>query len=274
MSEENVEIVRRGFEAINRGDIEGAVSYADPDSELHSAIVGSAEGNVYRGHDGLRQWFAEVMESFEELRTELTEFRDLGDRVVAFGHIHARGRESGLELDAVTGWVVTVRNGKVLRAEGYLSYVEALEAAGLREWAMSEQNVELVRNLAALGGPLSLTPDQIDGAFREYLDEEFELRLPPDYPEGELVFRGRDGMNRVISMLRDTWREWRFEPERFLDAGDRVVVFARLVAEGEASGAPIELETTHVWTIHAGRAVSMDAYRDRSEALEAAGLSE
>ena len=73
-------------------------------------------------------------------------------------------------------------------------------------------------------------------------------------------------------MLGDTWGEWRQETERFLDAGDRVVVFLRIVAEGVASGAPIEFETTHVWTVRTGRATSMHAYRDRSEALEAAGL--
>ena len=62
--------------------------------------------------------------------------------------------------------------------------------------------------------------------------------------------------------------------ERFLDAGDQVVVFARIVGRGKASGAPFELETTPVWTIRAGRAMSVHAYRDRSQALEAAGLRE
>ena len=133
MSEENVEVVRRSVEAFTAGDVETMLAYADPDGELHSAIIGGAEGRVYRGHDGLRQWFADSMESFEELRTELTEFRDLGDRVVAFGHTHARGRESGLELDTETGWVFTVRKGKFVRAEGFLSRAEALEAAGLAE---------------------------------------------------------------------------------------------------------------------------------------------
>jgi hypothetical protein len=59
---------------------------------------------------------------------------------------------------------------------------------------------------------LDATPELIDQAFREYLDEHFELRLPPDYPEGEPVFRGRDGWDQLIAMLRDTWSEWRFEP--------------------------------------------------------------
>ena len=140
--------------------------------------------------------------------------------------------------------------------------------------AISQQNVDLIRNLYDLGDFLSITPDQVDDVFRDYLDAEFEVRLPPDYPEGEPVFRGREGTLRMIAMLRETWGEWNFAPERFLDAGDHVVVFARIEAEGGASGVPIELETTHVWTIRRGRAVSMHVYRDRSEALEAAGLSE
>jgi len=73
-------------------------------------------------------------------------------------------------------------------------------------------------------------------------------------------------------MLQAAWSEWRFEPERFLDVGDQVVVFARIVGKGGTSGAPIELDTTYVWTIHAGRATSCHAYRKRAEALEAAGL--
>src|SRR5436305_7673452 len=133
MSEENVEIVRRSLEANARGDIEEALTYIDPDGELHSAIIGGAEGRVYRGHDGFRRWYAETQAIFEELRTELTEFRDLGDRVVGLGHIHARGRESGVELDSATGWVFTLRNGKILKAEGFLSPDEALKAAGLEE---------------------------------------------------------------------------------------------------------------------------------------------
>jgi ketosteroid isomerase-like protein len=133
MSRETVKTVQRTMEAINRGNVEAAVSYTDSDGELHSAIIGGTEGNVYRGHDGLRRWYADVMETFEELSTEFTEYRDLGDRIVAFGHIHARGRGSGLEIDSPTGWVFTPRRGKVVRAEGFLDPAEALEAAGLRE---------------------------------------------------------------------------------------------------------------------------------------------
>jgi ketosteroid isomerase-like protein len=73
-------------------------------------------------------------------------------------------------------------------------------------------------------------------------------------------------------MLRDAWAEWRFEPERFIEAGDQVVVFLRVVAEGRASGVPIELPDAHVVTPRDDRLASTCVYRDRSEALEAAGL--
>jgi ketosteroid isomerase-like protein len=109
------------------------LSYAARDCELHSAIVGGAEGNIYRGHEGLRKWLMDSFESFEELRNEWSEFRDLGDRVLAFGYVRARARGSGMEIDSPMGWIFTVRRGRWVKAEGFLSRAEALEAVGLSE---------------------------------------------------------------------------------------------------------------------------------------------
>jgi ketosteroid isomerase-like protein len=133
MSQENVDVVRRALAAYEGGDVEEMLSYIDTKAELHSAIVGGAEGNVYRGHEGFRKWLADSSGSFEELRNAWSEFRDLGDRVLCLGHVKARGRGSGMELDSPIGFVFTVRRGKVVRAEGFLSRAEALEAAGLEE---------------------------------------------------------------------------------------------------------------------------------------------
>jgi hypothetical protein len=69
MSRENVELVRRALEAFPRGEMEEMLSFMDPECELHSAIVGGAEGNVYRGHEGLRRWYAD---SFEVWRSALS----------------------------------------------------------------------------------------------------------------------------------------------------------------------------------------------------------
>lgn len=133
MSQQNVETVRRMMAAYADGDIEGMLTFIDPSAELHSAIIGGAEGRVYRGHAGFRAWFAETQTAFDVLTTVLTDLRDLGDRVIGFGRIHAKGRESGLELDSYTGWVFTLRGGKIVRAQGYLDSAGALEAAGLSE---------------------------------------------------------------------------------------------------------------------------------------------
>lgn len=141
--------------------------------------------------------------------------------------------------------------------------------------AMSQENVQLVRDLYELMPNLrEADPEAWDRALRDYADPRFELQLPADYPEGRQVFEGREGIDAMVATLRSAWREFRFVPERFLDAKDRVVVFARLVAVGHESGVPIELETTHVWTVRDRRVTSMHAYRNRSEALEAVGLGE
>jgi ketosteroid isomerase-like protein len=142
---------------------------------------------------------------------------------------------------------------------------------------MSSQNVELVRRWHALSPDLrDVDPNDpaiFDVAFvHGRLDEEFELRLPGDYPEGESIFRGREGFRRLLVMMRDVWAEWRVEPERFFDAGDKVVVFTRVVARGSASGVRIELPGAYVWSIKEARLTSARVYLDRSEALEAVGL--
>jgi ketosteroid isomerase-like protein len=133
MPRENVEIVRELWEAVNRRDVESFITHLDPDFEFRSPIIGRAEGTVHRGHDGARGWIASSTESFEEISFEATDFRDLGDRVLALGLTRARGRGSGLELDSPTGWLCTVRDGKVVKIDGFLSRAEALKAAGLSE---------------------------------------------------------------------------------------------------------------------------------------------
>jgi ketosteroid isomerase-like protein len=144
---------------------------------------------------------------------------------------------------------------------------------------LSEETVELVRRYyAALPGLRAASPDDdpalLDRMLRDYLDEAVEIHMPPEYPEGEQVLRGREGAAKLVATLREAWAEWRFEPERLIDVGNRVVVLVRVVGEGGASGVPLELRTAHVWTVRNGRMTSAHLYRDRAEALEAAGLRE
>jgi ketosteroid isomerase-like protein len=146
---------------------------------------------------------------------------------------------------------------------------------------MSREDVERVRRVYEVDGPfwLPLGPDEeralLDRLFGgDLYDEQFEVLMPPDYPEGAQVYVGRSGMERLIAMLRDSWTAWRFEAERFVDAGDSVVVLVRVVAEGGHSGLAAVQETAHVWTVRDGRLTSIRIYRDRAQALDATGVSD
>ncbi len=230
---------------------------------------------VYRGRAAVRRFWKTWMADFAEFRLEVEELIDAGERVFAAIRPEARGRRSGIEVTGgMTFPVFTVRDGLIVHYQLFADREQALEAAGLSEQATSQENVEVVRSLYELGAvnPLRAPPDLLDRVFRDYADEGLEIRLPSDYPEGEPVFRGREGIAEMQAMLRDTWGAWRIEPDRFFDSGDHVVVYVRIIAEGGASGVPIELEGAHVWTVRGGRAKSMHAFRDRSQALGAAGM--
>ena len=132
MSQENVELVREGFARWNEGDYEFFLQSTAPDVELLSRF-GSLTGEPYRGHQGVREWLADIHQSFDRFDLWLDEARDLGDEVLALGGIHMRARGSGLDMNEPMGWVFEVRDGRVARMRFYASPADALEAVGLRE---------------------------------------------------------------------------------------------------------------------------------------------
>ncbi len=135
MSQENVDQAHRAADAYGRRDIDAILEELDPEVEWHSALstVLSGEATVYKGHDGVREWFRELDDAFDEIHVEYSEIRELGDRVVAIGRIRTRGRESGAETKSPLAAVSDLRNGKAVRVRTYLDPKEALEAAGLEE---------------------------------------------------------------------------------------------------------------------------------------------
>jgi ketosteroid isomerase-like protein len=106
-----------------------------------------------------------------------------------------------------------------------------------------------------------------DRLLRELVDERFELHMPATYPEGAQVFRGHEGLKRWVAKTREVWDEWRFEVERYLDAGDRVIALVHVVAEGGLSGVHLERDTAHIWSLADGKVIRCEVYLDRAEAL-------
>ena len=132
MSEENVEAFRRGMEAYNRRDIDAFLETFDPMAEIHPLTLAmfGQEATVYRGHEGIRQFVRDVDEVLPQIQVEILEIRDLGERIVASGRVHGRGRASGVEVESPIGWVIEFKEGRVIRMRDYLDPKEALEAAG------------------------------------------------------------------------------------------------------------------------------------------------
>jgi ketosteroid isomerase-like protein len=134
--------------------------------------------------------------------------------------------------------------------------------------------VELVQRSYRMLDDLRRAPDgPADRLLRELVHERFELHLPPVYPDSR-VFRGPDGLKRWTVRTKDVWGEWRFELQRFIDLGERVVVLVHLVARGGKSGVRLERDTAHVWTLAGGRVTRCEVYLDPSEALKAMGVEE
>lgn len=132
---ENVEIVRRVFGAVARGDAAAVLSYYHPEVEWdHTAgpvrdLMGGPQ--VWHGHDGLRAWFREWYEAWENMEPDLVEVVDVGDQVVSVLDYRGRGRASGIEvtIPRMAGlW--TIENGAVTRVAWFSTRDEALEAAG------------------------------------------------------------------------------------------------------------------------------------------------
>jgi ketosteroid isomerase-like protein len=134
MSHENVEMVRHVYDAFLRGDWKSMSELIDPDAEFRGTVGGLDEGRVARGVQGFRQVFEkEDLEAWDERRFEPEDFIDADDCVVVLQREYRRGRGSGVELETETAVVFEVRGGRILRIQGYMDRVSALEAVGLAE---------------------------------------------------------------------------------------------------------------------------------------------
>jgi ketosteroid isomerase-like protein len=131
MSSENVEIVRRAFEAWNGGDPEAAVELLDPDVEWHLP-PNFPDEQAWHGRDAVVRGLAGVAGSFEHFRIEVQELIDAGDRVVALVRFHGRAAITGLELGgmSVDAQIWTLRDGKAVDIQMYNGSDEALQAIG------------------------------------------------------------------------------------------------------------------------------------------------
>jgi ketosteroid isomerase-like protein len=133
MSQENVEIVRRAYEAYNQGDIDGAVSDFAPDCRYTAAGTIPDRTGVFHGREGYKEFIGWLRSEFDDAQAGIDELIDAGDTVVVGSTLRGRGKQSGAEAKFTFWQTWTIQNGKFAYGQGFASRDEALEAAGLRE---------------------------------------------------------------------------------------------------------------------------------------------
>jgi ketosteroid isomerase-like protein len=126
-----VDIVVRGYEAFNRGDIEASLEILHPEIEWHTYIVPGPGGGVYHGHDGVRELWSDARRIFGDFRNVPEDLFEGDDRVVAFVRVEGVGTKSGVAVEARIAHLYTFRDGKVVRVESFEDRAEALRLAGI-----------------------------------------------------------------------------------------------------------------------------------------------
>jgi uncharacterized protein len=129
----NVELVRRLNDVFNERSFVENGDLLDPHMVWDMSRVPLPDAAAFTGRLGLLEFLDAWTESFASERIEEEEIVDSGDQVLVVVHHSGRGRTSGIEVDQRFAMVWTVRDGRAVRMDMYLTRDEAVEAMRLGE---------------------------------------------------------------------------------------------------------------------------------------------
>ena len=130
MPESNVERLRRGYEALSRGDYEAVRELLDPTILLRDRPE-VPDARSYRGYEGMLTTLRDTSDSFEDFRHDPRQFFENGDRIVAVLDMTGRGRASGVPVAERIAHLWTLRDGLAIELRAFTDPADALEEAGL-----------------------------------------------------------------------------------------------------------------------------------------------
>lgn len=141
---------------------------------------------------------------------------------------------------------------------------------------MSQANVEIVREVmtlvdAARNGDQSQSLDDLMQRLANLVaaDAQIDMSRRVFNPD---VYCGQAGLRRLLDEIREVWDEFRVTAERFVDAGDRIVVIEAIRGRGRTSRVTVDSRSASIWTLRDRQIIHMEARYDPREALEAVGL--
>ncbi len=124
----DVEVMTRMYREWSRGDMDGLLDAFDPEVEVRPALGAFLASTVYHGHEGVRSWYEDTTEPWSELEAEPERFIDAGERTVVVVALHARVPGGQVDLGSKIAHVVTFRDGRIVRLDGYAEPDAALAA--------------------------------------------------------------------------------------------------------------------------------------------------
>jgi len=138
------------------------------------------------------------------------------------------------------------------------------------------------RNVGKVTPPLAVETEALREAYAAFnrndiratvkaLDPQIEWTEPAEFPGGG-TYHGHAGVQAYLSQSRAAWSEGSSEPERFIVAGDKIIVFVHVRVRLRDSGEWHERRLADVFTFRNGKAIQMRAFADRRQALEWAGV--
>jgi ketosteroid isomerase-like protein len=122
------ETIHTAYEAWSRRDVEALVEVVHPDAEARPILGANIGVSVYRGREGLREWFTDLHQEWETFQTRVTRIDERGDGAVLTIDVHARGRASGVVIDGDLYHLVELRDGMILRLEAFRDKDAAMQA--------------------------------------------------------------------------------------------------------------------------------------------------
>jgi ketosteroid isomerase-like protein len=131
MPDADVELITRMYSAWNNGDLTALIDVFDPEVEVRPALGAFLASTVYHGHQGVAAWYEETYEPWAELHAEPKRFIDAGESTVVVAALRARVPGGQVDVEAELAQVVTVRDGKIVRLEGYEEPHAAFAAVGV-----------------------------------------------------------------------------------------------------------------------------------------------
>lgn len=119
--------------AVGPRNLTALLEATDPAVEWHTALSVISSGGAYHGHEGVRQYVADLQEAFDRFDVTLEDVLAVGQVAVAVGRVSYRGKASGIEQTEQMGWAARFHEGRTVYLRAFRNPEQALEAVGLSE---------------------------------------------------------------------------------------------------------------------------------------------